>query len=153
MSKEKSKTKKEEKHKPKKEDDSKTKKENDNDSKTKKEDDPNDNDLDKFDRLVKRNKASKRPWYYGLEDKWWWGMTERDSRKHIESEQILKDRSDTITTSIVLKKAETIKKAEPSDPEIKIEETPDPEIKIEETPDPEIKIEETPDPEIKIEET
>lgn len=43
--------------------------------------------IEKFDRLIKENKDSGRKWYYGMEGKWWWGMSEEEARKHfIESE-------------------------------------------------------------------
>lgn len=38
---------------------------------------------ERFDRLVKNNKANRRPWYYGLEGTWWWGSTEKDVRKKL----------------------------------------------------------------------
>ena len=132
MSKEKSKTKKEG-HRPKKGSESKTKTENV--LKVSKNDDPDDNELDKFDKLVKKNKISGKPRYFGLEGKWWWGMTERESRKHIESEQIHKDRKKEEKSEI--KKEETSDIKTDAKSEIKKEETSDikPEIVKEETSD------------------
>ena len=48
----------------------------------------NSEDLDKFNQLVKKNKDSGKDWYHGLYGKWWWGMSEYETRKKIESGQI-----------------------------------------------------------------
>ena len=50
--------------------------------------------VDKFNVLVQDNKSSGKPWYYGLEGNWWWGMTEDAVRMKIESGQILKDQEE-----------------------------------------------------------
>lgn len=44
--------------------------------------------INHFDKLVKDNKVSGRPWYFGLEGNWWWGMTEDDVRKNISLPRI-----------------------------------------------------------------
>jgi hypothetical protein len=46
--------------------------------------------VDRFNQLVKDNKAAGKSWYRGLEGKWWWGMSENDVRTRlVEVEQIL----------------------------------------------------------------
>lgn len=62
---------------------------------------PGKKDVNKFDRLVQRNKKSGRCWYYGLEDKWWWGMTEEEVRKKIESGQAFGHSQKVAIASIV----------------------------------------------------
>ena len=54
----------------------------------KKEIDANKKEVDKFDKLVKKNKTSGKHWYHGLEGKWWWGMTEEQTRQKIESGKV-----------------------------------------------------------------
>lgn len=49
---------------------------------------PNKKEIDRFDKLVKKNKDSGKHWYYGLEGKWWWGMTEEQTRQKIESGKV-----------------------------------------------------------------
>ena len=49
---------------------------------------------DEFNVLVQDNKSSGKPWYYGLEGNWWWGMTEDAVRMKIESEQALEDQKE-----------------------------------------------------------
>ena len=58
-------------------------------------------DVNKFDRLVKRNKESGRYWYYGLKGKWWWGMTKEQVRKKIESGQSLGGSQKVVIASIM----------------------------------------------------
>lgn len=41
------------------------------------------NKIDRFNLLVEDNKTSERPWYYGLEGDWWWGMTEEQARARL----------------------------------------------------------------------
>jgi glycosyltransferase involved in cell wall biosynthesis len=52
------------------------------------------NKLDEFNIIVKDNKDNKRPWFYGLEEKWgdWWhDMTIDQVRDKLKSEQIIFD--------------------------------------------------------------
>lgn len=58
-----------------------------NKSKEKKGEKFNDDEVDKFNIMVKRNKSSGKPWYYGLEGNWWWGITEEDARTKIKDAQ------------------------------------------------------------------
>jgi len=51
-------------------------------------DESNKKEADKFNRLVMKNKTSGKYWYYGLEGRWWWGMTEEQARQKIESVQV-----------------------------------------------------------------
>lgn len=39
--------------------------------------------VEKFDKLIKKNKDSGRHWYHGLKDEWWWGMSDEQVRNHI----------------------------------------------------------------------
>ena len=55
--------------------------------------------LDKFNQLVKKNKDSGKDWYHGLSNKWWWGMSEYEARKKIESGQILDESSPILENS------------------------------------------------------
>ncbi len=45
------------------------------------------NDLGKFDQIIKKNKDSGKDWYHELGGTWWWGMSEDEARKKIESGQ------------------------------------------------------------------
>lgn len=45
-------------------------------------------DLDAFNRLVNENNNQRRPWYFGLEDTWWWGKTEEQTREAIRNRLI-----------------------------------------------------------------
>lgn len=40
-------------------------------------------DIGSFNKLVNENKNSNRPWYFGLDGSWWYGMGEDDVRKKI----------------------------------------------------------------------
>ena len=57
-------------------------------------------EVDKFDKLVKKNKASGKHWYYGLRGKWWWGMTEEQVRQKIESGKVPNSHKVAITSII-----------------------------------------------------
>lgn len=39
--------------------------------------------IDEFNKLVNENKNSNRPWYFGLEGGWWYGLDENETRKKI----------------------------------------------------------------------
>ncbi len=83
------------------------------------------NKIDEFNMLIGDNKSSGRPWYYGLEGRWWWGMTEDDARIKIESDQIESQKIEDI-----------------HELDDKIEDIPIPELddKIEDIPIPELQI-------------
>ena len=52
------------------------------------------NKLDEFNIIVKENKGNKRPWFFGLEEKfgeWWHGMTIDQVKDKLKSEQIIFD--------------------------------------------------------------
>ena len=58
--------------------------------------------VDKFNSLVQDNKDSDRPWYYGLDGNWWWGMTEDQARARLaEVEQAFEKNSKIAIASIV----------------------------------------------------
>jgi hypothetical protein len=64
------------------------------------------NKIDRFNLLVEDNKVSNRPWYYGLEGDWWWGMTEDQARTRlIEVEQAFEKNSKVAIASIVRNEA------------------------------------------------
>ncbi len=52
--------------------------------------------LREFKQFVKDNKSSGKNWYYGLDGKWWWGMSEEDAIKCIEQNLIPGIESDKI---------------------------------------------------------
>ena len=40
--------------------------------------------IEEFKRLINENKTSGKDWYYGLKDRWWWGMSEEIAIRHVE---------------------------------------------------------------------
>lgn len=89
------------------------------------------NKIDEFNVLIGDNKSSGRPWYYGLEGRWWWGMTEDDARIKIESDMQIAFQKEK------LEKIEYIPISK-SDDKIEINEIED--QKIEDIPIPELQI-------------
>lgn len=64
------------------------------------------NKIDRFNILIEDNKVSNKPWYYGLEGDWWWGMTEDQARARlIEVEQAFEKNSKIAIASIVRNEA------------------------------------------------
>lgn len=60
------------------------------------------NKIDRFNLLVENNKESDRPWYYGLDGDWWWGMTEDQARTRlVEIDQVFEKNSRIAIASIV----------------------------------------------------
>ncbi len=58
--------------------------------------------VDKFNFLVKNNKSSGKPWYYGLEGDWWWGMTEDEARIRLKDvERVFEKGSQIAIVSII----------------------------------------------------
>lgn len=52
--------------------------------------------LEEFKQFINRNKAHDRNWYYGLEGKWWWGMTEKEAVMYIEKGMVPEIETDRI---------------------------------------------------------
>src|SRR3972149_29842 len=58
--------------------------------------------VDKFNFLVRNNKSSGKPWYYGLEGDWWWGMTENEARIRLKDiERVFEKGSQIAIVSII----------------------------------------------------
>lgn len=59
-------------------------------------------EIDKFNMLVEKNKASGKDWFHGLEGDWWWGMSEDEARRKImEVEQAFKSGQKIAIASII----------------------------------------------------
>lgn len=84
----------------------KSKKNKDNKLK-KKEEKYGDNETGRFNLLVKKNKASNRPWYYGLDGNWWWGITEEEARIRIVNAQKAFDNSLKMPIGHITKKKDS----------------------------------------------
>jgi len=68
--------------------------------------------LAEFDQIIANNKISGRDWYYGLEGRWWWGMSESHARKYVvKLEEKIRKREEKAREEVI-KLQEKVRKRE-----------------------------------------